>query len=150
MTTPEEKAREKIDYQLNEAGWIVQNRDEINLAANDGVIIREFPLIGGEGFADYMIFVDGVPVGALEAKPEGYPVRSVEIQTDKYAATPNDIEKRCDVATTKLKWFLEGNMSDSMPTAPLSERATITMGQSPDSADINSLSFVPVCIYMHP
>jgi len=84
MTTPEEKAREKIDWQLNEAGWIVQNRDEINLAANDGVIIREFPLIGGEGFADYMIFVDGKPVGALEAKPEGYPVRSVEVQTDKY------------------------------------------------------------------
>ena len=43
MTTPEERAREKIDCQLNEAGWIVQNRDEINLAANDGVIIREFP-----------------------------------------------------------------------------------------------------------
>ena len=57
MTTPEEKARERIDYQLNEAGWIIQNRDEINLAANDGVIIREFPLFGGEGFADYMIFV---------------------------------------------------------------------------------------------
>ena len=29
MTAPEEKARERIDYQLNEAGWIVQNRDEI-------------------------------------------------------------------------------------------------------------------------
>ena len=29
MTTPEAKAREKIDCQLNEAGWIVQNRDEI-------------------------------------------------------------------------------------------------------------------------
>ena len=57
MTAPEEKARERIDYQLNEAGWIIQNRDEINLAANDGVIIREFPLFGGEGFADYMIFV---------------------------------------------------------------------------------------------
>jgi len=81
MTTPEEKARERIDYQLNEAGWIVQNRDEINLAANDGIIIREFPLIGGEGFADYMIFVDGVPVGALEDKPDSDRVRSDEIQT---------------------------------------------------------------------
>ena len=81
MTTPEEKAREKIDWQLNEAGWIVQNRDEINLAANDGVIIREFPLIGGEGFADYMIFVDGEPVGALDDKPDSDRVRSDEIQT---------------------------------------------------------------------
>ena len=86
MTTPEAKAREKIDCQLNEAGWIVQSRDEINLSSGPGVAIREFPLFGGEGFADYMIFVYGKPVGALEAKPEGYPVRSVEVQTDKYTA----------------------------------------------------------------
>ena len=81
MTTPEEKAREKIDWQLNEAGWIVQNRDEINLAANDGVIIREFPLIGGEGFADYMLFVDRRPVAAFDDKPDSDRVRSDEIQT---------------------------------------------------------------------
>jgi len=86
MTTPEEKARERIDYQLNEAGWIIQNRDEINLSASPGVIIREFPLLHGAGYADYMIFVNAKPVGVLEAKPEGYPVRSVEIQTDKYTA----------------------------------------------------------------
>ncbi len=79
MTTPEEKARERIDYQLNEAGWIIQNRDEINLAANDGVIIREFPLFGGEGFADYMIFVYGKPVGALE---------ELQAITDDLAQTP--------------------------------------------------------------
>jgi len=81
VTTPEEKAREKIDWQLNEAGWIVQNRDEINLAANDGVIIREFPLIGGEGYADYMLFVDRRPVGAPDDKPDSDRVRSDEIQT---------------------------------------------------------------------
>jgi len=86
MTTPEEKARERIDYQLNEAGWIIQNRDEINLSASPGVIIREFPLLHGAGYADYMIFVNAKPVGALEAKPEGYPVRSVEIQTDNYTS----------------------------------------------------------------
>lgn len=81
MSTPEERAREVIDAKLAESGWIVQNRDEINLAANDGVIIREFPLIGGEGFADYMIFVDGEPVGAPDDKPDSDRVRSDEIQT---------------------------------------------------------------------
>lgn len=86
MTTPEERARETIDKRLDESGWIVQSRDKVNVSAGPGVIVREFPLAGGQGYADYMIFVDGKPVGALEAKPEGYPLRSVEIQTDKYTA----------------------------------------------------------------
>jgi type I restriction enzyme R subunit len=86
MTTPEEQARKTIDDKLTESGWIVQSRDEVNLTAGPGVIVREFPLTGGLGYADYMIFIDGVPVGALEAKPEGYPLRSVEIQADKYTA----------------------------------------------------------------
>ena len=86
MTTPEERAREIIDAKLDQAGWKVQSRNEVNLAAGPGVIVREFPLTGGHGYADYMIFIDGVPVGALEAKPEGYPLRSVEIQADKYTA----------------------------------------------------------------
>jgi len=84
MRTPEERARQIIDKKLTESGWVVQSRDEVNLSAGLGVIVCEYPLAGGQGYADYMIFVDGKPVGALEAKPEGYPVRSVEIQTDKY------------------------------------------------------------------
>jgi len=86
VTTPEERARQEIDKKLAESGWIVQSRGEGNVSAGPGVIVREFPLEGGLGYADYMIFVDGKPVGALEAKPEGYPLLSVEIQTDKYTA----------------------------------------------------------------
>jgi len=86
MTTPEERAREIIDARLEESGWVVQSRDRINLSASPGVIIREFPLLHGAGYADYMIFVDGKPIGVLEAKPEGYPVRSVELQTDNYTS----------------------------------------------------------------
>jgi len=33
MTTPEQRAREVIDAKLAECGWVVQSRDEINLAA---------------------------------------------------------------------------------------------------------------------
>jgi type I restriction enzyme R subunit len=76
---PEQKARQDIDAQLDESGWIVQNRDEANIAAGRGVAIREFKLKKGHGFVDYLLFVDGHAVGVLEAKPVGYPLGSVEI-----------------------------------------------------------------------
>lgn len=68
-----------------DAGWVVQNRDEANLSAARGVAIREFRMADGHGFADYLLFVDGGPVGALEAKPEGVTLTSIEVQTDKYS-----------------------------------------------------------------
>ena len=83
--TPEQQARQKIDVALAEAGWIVQNRDAMNLAAGLGVAVREFRMAPGHGFADYMLFVDGQAVGVLEAKPVGYTLSSVELQADKYA-----------------------------------------------------------------
>jgi hypothetical protein len=32
--TPEELARQKIDPQLVQCGWVVQNRDEMNISAS--------------------------------------------------------------------------------------------------------------------
>ena len=37
------------------------------------------------GFADYLLFSDGQAVGTLEAKPEGYPLSSVEPQVKLYS-----------------------------------------------------------------
>lgn len=37
--TPEQKARLAIDAALVAAGWILQNRDAINLAAGPGVAV---------------------------------------------------------------------------------------------------------------
>lgn len=51
--TPEQQARQKIDAALTAAGWIVQDRDEMNLAAGLGVAGREFKMASGHGFADY-------------------------------------------------------------------------------------------------
>jgi len=82
--SPEKLARETIDANLAESGWIVQSRDQINLSAGRGVAIREFPLAEGRGYADYLLFVNGEAVGALEAKPEGHTLRGVEIQADRY------------------------------------------------------------------
>ena len=83
MTKPEAKARETIDLRLAESGWIVQERDEMNLTAGRGVAVREFKLT--TGFADYLLFVDGKACGAVEAKPEGFPLTGVELQVKKYS-----------------------------------------------------------------
>ncbi len=84
--TPEQEARQHIDAALAAAGWLVQDRADMNLAAGLGVAVREFPMAPGHGFADYLLFVNGKAVGVLEAKPAGYPLTNVELQADKYAA----------------------------------------------------------------
>lgn len=83
--TPEQRARQDIDAALVAAGWIVQDRAAMNLAAAPGVAVREFKMTPGHGFADYLLFVNGKAVGALEAKPAGYRLINVELQADKYA-----------------------------------------------------------------
>jgi type I restriction enzyme, R subunit len=54
--SPEERAREHIDEQLEAAGWKVQDRILVDLGAAIGVAVREFTLATGE--ADYVLFVD--------------------------------------------------------------------------------------------
>jgi len=39
--TPEEKARQQIDLLLQQSGWIIQDRSQVNLVAGPGVAIRE-------------------------------------------------------------------------------------------------------------
>jgi type I restriction enzyme R subunit len=84
--SPEQRARQLIDAALAAAGWGVQDRQDMNLSAGQGVAIREFPLAPGHGYADYLLFVDGKAVGVLEAKPEGHTLSGVEPQAGKYAA----------------------------------------------------------------
>ncbi len=83
--TAEDRARDTIDRLLTGAGWVVQSRDEANINAARGVAIREFPLRSGYGEADYLLYVDGVPAGVVEAKKEGATLTGYEIQTEKYS-----------------------------------------------------------------
>jgi type I restriction enzyme, R subunit len=85
MDKPEEKARVDIDQALAEAGWRVQSLSEINIHAARGVAVREFPLQRGHGFADYLLYVSGKAVGAIEAKRKGETLTGVEVQTEKYS-----------------------------------------------------------------
>jgi type I restriction enzyme R subunit len=83
--TPEDRARQNIDRLLTGAGWIVQDKRATNLSAGRGVAVREFPLKSGHGEADYLLLVDGSPVGVVEAKKEGDTLTGVELQTTKYS-----------------------------------------------------------------
>jgi EcoEI R protein C-terminal len=51
--TPEQKARREIDAKLIASGWLVQDRDDLDLTSGRGIAVREFPMKSGFGFADY-------------------------------------------------------------------------------------------------
>lgn len=46
------ESRLHIDAALDAAGWILQNRDAIYLAAGPGVAVREAKMASGHGVAD--------------------------------------------------------------------------------------------------
>lgn len=83
--TPEEKARCVIDNNFRQSGWIIQDLNRLNLSASLGVAVREFPTSTGE--VDYALFVDGRPVGVVEAKRSeaGQSITDVEVQAGRYA-----------------------------------------------------------------
>ena len=85
MASPEQRARQEIDRLLTQAGWSVQDMAAVNLHAARGVAIREFPLEAGQGFADYLLYVDGKACGVVEAKKLGATLTGVEIQSARYA-----------------------------------------------------------------
>ncbi len=85
--SPEEKARLAIDQKLEQSGWIIQDMKQLNLSAGLGVAVREFPTSTGE--VDYALFVDGTPVGVVEAKQSevGENITTVEEQSARYAGS---------------------------------------------------------------
>lgn len=82
MAKPEERARQLIDAQLVASGWVIQDREEMNLGAGMGVAVREYPLATGP--CDYLLFVDRKACGVVEAKPEGVTLSGVYDQASIY------------------------------------------------------------------
>ncbi|HQU30643.1 MAG TPA: type I restriction-modification enzyme R subunit C-terminal domain-containing protein [Candidatus Brocadia sapporoensis] len=84
--TPEQIARDRIDKQLNVCGWLIQDKNRINLHAGIGVAVREY--LTDAGVADYVLFVGGEPVGVIEAKreEEGHRLTVHEAQSEEYAS----------------------------------------------------------------
>ena len=83
--TPEQKARKIIDEKLLTSGWIIQDVKRLNPNVAVGVAVREFPTDTGP--VDYALFVNGAPVGVIEAKKseEGENITTVEGQSSRYA-----------------------------------------------------------------
>lgn len=89
---PEQHARDVIDSALMRSGWIIQNKNQINLTAGVGVAIREYQT--NMGPADYILFVNQKPVGLIEAKR---PEEGVRLTVHEDQST--------DYATAKLKYL---------------------------------------------
>ena len=89
--TPEAKARQYIDQKLELSGWVIQDTKQLNLGAGVGVAVREYPTDTGP--ADYVLFINRIAVGVIEAKKDaaGENLTVVEEQTVRYA-------------TANLKW----------------------------------------------
>ncbi len=81
----EQEARKSIDRLLAAAGWAVQDFKAADIHAARGVAIREFVLDAGQGFADYLLYIDGKAAGVIEAKKQGATLTGVEIQSARYA-----------------------------------------------------------------
>ncbi|MBL8351388.1 MAG: DEAD/DEAH box helicase family protein [Burkholderiaceae bacterium] len=96
MTRPEDQARAEIDKRLAQAGWVLQDRAQLDPSAGRGVAVREYPTDTGP--ADYLLLVDREAVGVIEAKrdEEGQRLTEHEAQTERYARA-------------KLKWRKGGH-----------------------------------------
>lgn len=81
----EDKARVEIDRKLRAAGWFIQDNADVELDAGIGIAVREVQLSTGP--ADYLLFVNGQPVGVIEAKKKW-------IHTERLRATGKTLQRR--------------------------------------------------------
>ncbi|MEL5849211.1 MAG: type I restriction-modification enzyme R subunit C-terminal domain-containing protein [Candidatus Igneacidithiobacillus chanchocoensis] len=119
--SPETKARQQIDQKLEQAGWVVQDMRQLNLAANLGVAVREYPTDTGP--ADYVLFVDRQAVGVIEAKRNeaGENLTVAEAQTERYANAA--LKWRKDAAPLRFLFEATGEIirfTDGRDPAPRS------------------------------
>ena len=92
--TPEEKARRNIDRMLEAAGWQIQNYAERDTGAALGVAVCEYRLRADQR-ADYLLFIGGVAIGVIEAKPEGTTLSGALQQAERYRANlPDELPNR--------------------------------------------------------
>jgi type I restriction enzyme R subunit len=119
--TPEAKARQFIDHKLEQAGWLIQDIKQINLSADFGIAVREYPTDTGP--ADYVLFVNRKAVGVIEAKKDaaGENITATETQTERYATA--NLKWRTDNAPLRFLFEATGQIirfTDNADPAPRS------------------------------
>ena len=86
---PEAAAREHIDALLIAAGWVIQDYRAFNPTAARGIALREVPLESGR--CDYLLLVDRLPLGVIEAKKEGTTLSTVSEQSAHYGEKKSSV-----------------------------------------------------------
>jgi len=110
----EQRARVLIDRQLTAAGWVVQDRKDLNLFAAQGIAVRETTMAKGHGRADYLLYVDQQAVGVIEAKPQGTTLSGVEWQSAMYAdGLPAEIRLKALTVAGRLPFVFEASGSET-------------------------------------
>src|SRR4051795_5413555 len=110
----EARARVLIDRQLSNAGWSVQDKKAMNLFAARGVAVREVILRPGHGRVDYLLYLDQMAVGVIEAKPEGTPLSGVEWQSAMYAeGLPADVRLAALTKDGRLPFVFEASGTET-------------------------------------
>jgi type I restriction enzyme, R subunit len=110
----EQRARVLIDRQLTDAGWVVQDRRDLNLFAGQGVAVREVIMARGHGRADYLIYIDQKAVGVIEAKPAGTTLSGVEWQSSMYAeGLPAEVRLKAVSTDGRLPFVFEASGSET-------------------------------------
>lgn len=110
----EQRARVLIDRQLSAAGWVVQDKKNLNLFAGPGVAGREVVMKSGHGRVDYLLYVDKKAVGVIEAKPQGKTLSGVEWQSAMYAeGLPPDVRLAALTTDGRLPFVFEASGSET-------------------------------------
>jgi hypothetical protein len=95
--TPDQRARRGIDTDLTDAGWLVQDRGDLDLTAGRGIAVREFRLAEGFGYADYLFFVVPLSISiALRLGCMNRPRRAFMTQ-------PVEVRYKADITAGALK-----------------------------------------------
>ena len=110
----EQRARVLIDAQLTAAGWLVQDRHELNLLAGTGIAVREVVMAPGHGRVDYLLYVERRVVGVIEAKPTGTTLSGVEWQSAMYATgLPETHRAKATTVAGRLPFVFEASGTET-------------------------------------
>jgi type I restriction enzyme, R subunit len=111
---PEERARVLIDEQLVAAGWVVQDREAIDLVNHLGVAVREVIMQKWAGRADYVLYLDRKMVGVIEAKPQGTTLMAVQWQSHRYSKGLTESQSKSAVLENgELPFIYEASGSET-------------------------------------
>ena len=102
---PAAAARVHIDALLIAAGWVIQDYRAFNPTAARGIALREVPLASGR--CDYLLLVDRVPLGVIEAKKEGTTLSIVSEQSAHYGESLPDFLANLLPGTKKISFAYE-------------------------------------------